>query len=320
LEESGIPLSYRDTVLSDTVTAQYSWRRDTIVKGIHVLLAFAMLNIVFYDFSFFINDRLDWQILLFLNPDSPIPLIDDFMVLVTDFSMPIFGAALLFWETAYLLSKHPSITKRGAETFLKILGIILFPPVCTLSFWGGYVHRFIFFPLAILVVITFWSLGNTLSRCDEKTLHHFSLLFWIIILSALSTQLSVEIIKDMVARPRPLSGFYPGYDHGLRIIADEVVRSGYSYPSSHSAMFFAILTPVIFFVSNKRIRLSLFSWGLLHALSRVYLAAHFPYGSLMGAALGFFTGTLMARIFKPAENGKLPRAWSTILGDSSESH
>jgi membrane-associated phospholipid phosphatase len=45
------------------------------------------------------------------------------------------------------------------------------------------------------------------------------------------------------------------------------------------------------------VKIALLAWALIHAYSRVYLAAHFPYCSLIGAALGFLMATLITKVF-----------------------
>ena len=271
-------------------------------KGICLIIGFVVITFIVYAFSFLINNEIDWQFLLFINPDSPKPVIDELMILVTDFSMFVFGVVFFFWEIAYQVSKHDQKAKESAGKTLKLTGIIIAVFVGSAYLWAGYTHSFIFFPLALIVFCAFWFIGTTMTRYSDKKLQQINRLFWITLVAALLTELAAElIIKSFVARPRPLWEGYAGYNEGIREVADEIVRTGYSYVAGHSSVFFAMITPMIWFVSNKQVKLYLFLWASVHAFTRVYLAAHFPYCALMGAVLGFSMATLVTKIFKVLE-------------------
>ncbi len=268
-------------------------------KWFYLIIGFVAITSVVYVFSFLINDEIDWQILLFLNPDYPIPVIDELMVLITDFSIFIFGSAFFFWKIAYQASKRDQKAKEKAEKILKLIGIIIAVIAGSAYFWADYTLSIIFFPLAIIIFCAFWFIGTTMTRYNEGKLRQINRLFWITLLATLLTELAGEgIIKYLVARPRPLWEGYASYNEGIRIFTDETVRLGYSYVAGHSSVFFALITPMMWFVSNKQIKFYLFLWASAHAFSRVYLAAHFPYCSLMGAILGFLMATLVVKIFE----------------------
>ena len=267
-----------------------------VLQSVHLLYGFIALTMIFYLFSFLINNHLDWRILLYLNPDSPVPVIDDLMIFVTDFSMPLFGLVFIFWEIGCQISKHTQISRKTLAQGMKIIGTALSILIGSAHFWAGYEHSYVFFPLAIIQFSAFWFMGNRIGQMDDASIDRFNRLFWLTGLAVLMTQISVEVLKEAVARPRPLSGDYALYDRGIRMVADEIVQSGYSYVAGHSATLFAMVMPLFFFTSKKCLRAGLILWALVHAFSRVYLAAHFPYCSLMGAALGFSMGTLVFKI------------------------
>jgi membrane-associated phospholipid phosphatase len=79
---------------------------------------------------------------------------------------------------------------------------------------------------------------------------------------------------------------------------DEIVRGGYSYYSGHSSGLFAAVTPMIWAVKNPKLKLFFFGWATLHAFSRIYLAAHYPFCVLIGSIAGFIWGTLVVICFK----------------------
>lgn len=270
---------------------------SVFLRLFYLLNGVIALNMIFYTFSSLINDELDWRILLYLNPDSPIVIIDDLMILVTDFSMAFFGLVFLFWEAGCQISKHTKIGNKNIVAGMKIIGVALSILIGSAHFWAGYEHSYIFFPLSLIGLFVFWVMGNRIVQIDDAVIDQFNRLFWLTALTVLLTQLSVEVIKESVARLRPLSGGYALYAQGIRIVADEGVQGGHSYVAGHSAAFFAMTTPLICFISEKWLKASLILWALVHAFSRVYLAAHFPYCSLMGAALGFSMGTLVFKIF-----------------------
>jgi membrane-associated phospholipid phosphatase len=263
---------------------------------------FVGLTFVVYAFSFLINDEMDWRILLSLNPDSYIPVIEELMIFVSDFSIVLFGLIFLSWEVAYQASKNSQKSRLMADKALKVIGLVFACVTASGFFWGGYEHSIIFLPLALVIFAGFRFIGNTLVRYDENKLKKINSLFWITLLSALLVEISVEcLIKDAVGRPRPLSDAYAVCHWGIRRVADEVVKNGNSYVAGHSAILFGMITPMIFSVSKDKIKICLLMWALLHSFSRVYVAAHFPFCSLMGSVLGFFMGVLIINVFGASE-------------------
>ena len=270
------------------------------IQWLYLILGFIAITSIFYACSFLTNSEIEWQILLFLNPLSSVPGLDGLMILITDFSIFGFGIAFFSWEIAYQASKRSSEAKKTAEQVLKIIG--MFFSVITISAysWAGYTHSAIFIPLGLLIFSAYWFIGNTMTQYSEKKLQGIDRLFWITLSATVLTELAAEcFIKDWVGRPRPLSHIYGAYHEGLRIVADEVVQGGHSYVSGHSSAFFAMITPMMYFVDKKQIKMGLMIWASVHAFSRIYLAAHFPYDSMMGGILGFSMATLVRKTHKP---------------------
>jgi undecaprenyl-diphosphatase len=79
----------------------------------------------------------------------------------------------------------------------------------------------------------------------------------------------------------------------LRIIRDEYVRGGHSYPSGHAVAICALLTPLFWITRERTVRAALFALAALIVYSRVYVAAHFPSDAIAGAAIGVALGTLV---------------------------
>jgi membrane-associated phospholipid phosphatase len=290
-------LSYPKTGFSfyETVSKKIQW--------IYLILGFVAITSVVYALSFLINDKIDWKILLFLNPDSTMPATDALMILITDFSIAGFGTVFVFWEIGYRISKHAQEGGKKAERFLKIVGLIFALVAGSAYFWAGYAHAGVFFPFALFLYMAFRFIASTLTHYNREELDRINRLFWMTLMATMLTELAAEgIIKDLVARARPLSHIYAFCNGGIRKVADEIVTGGYSYVPGHSSVFFAMTTPLMFFVSKRAVKGALFSWAALHAFTRVYLGAHFFYDSLVGAGLGFSMATLVTRTFGVQEN------------------
>jgi len=275
-------------------------------KWFYLSIGFILITSIVYSFSFLINDRIDWNILLFLNPDSYVPVIDEFMILITDFSMFGFGLVFVVWEICYQVTKGTQRSKESVNNILNILGIISAAITVSAYFWAGYAYSIIFFPLALFFWAAFRFIGNTIANYSAEKLAQINRLFWITLLATVLTELATDqFIKELVARPRPLSETYAAFNAGLRRVPDEIVLGGYSYVSSHASVFFAMSTPLMWFVSKKYVKAALFIWASIHAFTRIYLAAHFPYCTLMGAVLGFSMATLVIKIFGESSQYKV---------------
>jgi undecaprenyl-diphosphatase len=97
------------------------------------------------------------------------------------------------------------------------------------------------------------------------------------------SQLVIEVLKDIIKRPRP-------------VVLDIVYQShytGYSFPSGHAAMA-TILCGLMLYLVNERLtfvqRRALLSTMVLYCLlvgwSRIYVGAHYPSDVLGGYLLG----------------------------------
>ncbi|MBF0169852.1 MAG: phosphatase PAP2 family protein [Nitrospinae bacterium] len=117
---------------------------------------------------------------------------------------------------------------------------------------------------------------------------------------------TVNLIKEVVARDRPLEAFKQGIDAGTVTIHTpyhELVAR--SFPSGHTQ---AAFTAALFFVLYYRHR----GWGALLlttaslvGFSRIYVGAHYPADVAAGALLGAAGAWLVWRLdreapFKPA--------------------
>ncbi len=103
----------------------------------------------------------------------------------------------------------------------------------------------------------------------------------ILILIALTDQLSHNIIKEFVQRLRPCN-----------VLEDVITPLGcqgtYSFPSNHAVNNFA--AAVFFYLLFPRLKWALFITAALVAISRVYLGLHYPSDILAGAITGTVFG------------------------------
>jgi len=148
--------------------------------------------------------------------------------------------------------------------------------------------------LVVTILLAFGGAAWMFRRLDNGGMRRFAYLFWLILISGCLTDfLATDPIKAAIARPRPLNDANKPWNEHVRIVPDEVLRGRNSFPSGHTAGTFALLTPVFWYVSDRRFRAGLMSWASLQGVARVYTAAHFPFCVLMGGLLGFTVGTLV---------------------------
>lgn len=112
---------------------------------------------------------------------------------------------------------------------------------------------------------------------------------WMLLFSvALAYIIGDQVIKYLVARPRPFAEF--GVSNLLIPTPD-----GYSFPSGHASSSFAALA--VIYATNKKMRIPAAVYALLIAFSRVYLFVHFPSDVLAGVILGTLCAYLIMMVF-----------------------
>ncbi len=135
---------------------------------------------------------------------------------------------------------------------------------------------------------------------------------WIILAMALTIliadQVSSGILKPWVARLRPSRE--PSLE-GLVHIVRGYTGGKFGFVSSHAAnsIGIALFTSLIF--RNKFFTLSIFSWAILNAYSRIYLGVHYPLDIICGAIIGILAALtsfyLLKRLFPNSLNTNLDR-------------
>jgi len=243
--------------------------------------------------SFEFHDGIDRTLLLAVNGSSRIPGLDAFMILVTDFSVPYVATVLSLWGLGAEALERGWVSARTLEISLRVLGCVI---AVVLAAWliPTYTHRAAPLIASLLVIAGLWWAGGTYSRLPGETQARLRRAFWLAVVSIVLVEISMHFLGPLVVqRPRPLAKPNAAWNAALHIVEDEYVRHGTSYVSGHAAALFAMLTPFIWVVRRPSLKVILFSWAALHALSRVYVAAHYPYCAVMGSFLGFAIATLV---------------------------
>ena len=113
------------------------------------------------------------------------------------------------------------------------------------------------------------------------------------LISVAFADLACSWLKVVAARPRPCQSL-----EGVRLIIS--CPRSLSFPSSHGATSFALITP--FFILARRFIQTgwlayLFVLASLIALSRPYLGVHYPSDVVAGAAFGALLAGAMCRVY-----------------------
>ena len=243
----------------------------------------------------------DKVLLLACNPNTYVPVLDELMRALSDYTLFLIIAPLVSWTIAFWLylvflrHKNTIVTGLIVETILIVLFLL-----------KGFFNNSHYFGVnIILFVSTALVLGTTtflFYRMDINAMIRFSHVIWIIVLSVfLSDIIAMNWLKSEVARPRPLNNINSPWNKQLRVIPDENLRGKNSYPSGHTTGTVALLTPLFWYASNKKVKTGLLTWAFLVAFSRVYTVAHFPTCCLMGAFLSFSIGTMAYFLFPPPQ-------------------
>ncbi len=117
-------------------------------------------------------------------------------------------------------------------------------------------------------------------------------LIQIFIAPVFSRFIVTEIFRWLWYRPRPF------VENSINLLLNHSDVS--SFPSGHSAFYFAISIVVYFY--NKKIGFLFFLASFLICLSRVFCGIHWPTDILGGILIGIFSGWLIIRFFERWKN------------------
>jgi len=240
------------------------------------------------------TDSADKAILAACNPDTYAPGLDQFFRAVSDYSNFLILLPFLSWTLAtaiYTLLPKLKVFVVGllaAET-------VTFTVLAAMGkIWPNKTYVGVNVLLVLAILAAFGLMTYLFHRLDRSAIRRLTGVFGLMLFSGLLTDFgATSRIKEAVARPRPLNDAHKPWNEHVRVIPDEVLRGRNSYPSGHTSGTFSLLTPLFWYVRDRRGRAGLLGWATLQGMSRVYTAAHFPFCCLMGGLLGFGVGTLV---------------------------
>ncbi len=119
-------------------------------------------------------------------------------------------------------------------------------------------------------------------------------LAFIILLGYISSGIFSQIIKNLIDSPRPKVYFE---EHHLQYYIDtfDTCRVGFrSFPSGHTASFFALATVFSNYWKKTQICIIAIIMSILVGYSRIYLGHHFLIDVLFGAIIGIVFGSFSA--------------------------
>jgi undecaprenyl-diphosphatase len=131
-------------------------------------------------------------------------------------------------------------------------------------------------------------------------LKKYQKLAFIILLSYISSGLFSQLLKACVSSPRPFTYFeLHHYKYYVETFANS--RVGFkSFPSGHTASFFALATVMGNHFKNKYVCSKLLIMSALVGYSRIYLGHHFlidvTFGAIIGLAFGFWSTVWISQL------------------------
>jgi membrane-associated phospholipid phosphatase len=241
-----------------------------------------------------LTDGTDKAILAAINPDAYTPGLDQFIRALTDYTNFLILAPFLSWMIAYGLYRLLPKFKAVFTGLLAIETVVLAVLAALGKIWPNTVYVGANVLLVLWILMFFGLAAYLFHRMNKDAMRRFALMFWLVLLSGILTDFfATNPIKNAVARPRPLNDANKPWNEGVRVIPDEALHGNNSYPSGHTSGTFSLLTPLFWYVRDRRLRAGLLTWAGLQGFARVYTAAHFPFCVLMGGILGFTVGTLV---------------------------
>jgi membrane-associated phospholipid phosphatase len=271
----------------------------SVKKNFIVMIASAIgVYAVVFMLSLLINEDIDKNILAFLNPDAYIPVIDELMVGITDLSLVSFCVVFALWFLGYFCLINIPNSAQPIQRFFKIISISMGIVSTSVYFWGIYEYKIIFLVWGPVMFLTLWFAGKSLTTMNKDQLQKATYAFLLMLISIIFSNAIGEVItKIIIARDRPLSDSFAPWNEILRTMSDAITMDGHSYVSGHASSLFALMTPLMWITPKRHNKIVLFVWASIHAFTRIYVGAHWPYDVLIGAAMGFVFGTIVVKIF-----------------------
>jgi undecaprenyl-diphosphatase len=270
---------------------------------------FTLITLLAWAGSFATPDALDRQLLLALNPDTPVPVLDAVMIASTDYAIPYVVVLLLCCELATEARLRDWIAPERLLPGFGLVGIVL-AVLVWMRFGLIFVHRSVPIAMTPVIVVSFLWVGSRLRRFDEAALLRVRQAFVLTLVSIALAEMTLRFVPALGhARARPFNVANAAWNGALRIIPDEHVRGAHSYPSGHAVAICALLTPLFWVARERAVRAALFALAALVVYSRVYVAAHFPFDAIAGAAIGVASGTLVTLTLGRQSLNSAPRSF-----------
>lgn len=242
----------------------------------------------------FIDDPLDRAILLACNPDNYVPVLDEFMLFLTDYGIDLVAIIFPIWAVGYYVCRKKAERRPKVQRAFRGLAVMFGLIYGSGIWWMHYTYWTICIPLGVAFFVGLWMAGASFVRLSDAALDEGIRVFWLTLLTVfLMNALAEHFLKDTVCRPRPFNIANADWNWAIRPIPNGVVRGNYSYVSGHASALFALLTPLFWALRNRWLQGAIIVVCALHGFTRIYVAAHYPYCVLMGSLLGFAIGTLV---------------------------
>lgn len=145
-----------------------------------------------------------------------------------------------------------------------------------------FITNYLAYGVVVLVFLYFFIQEVRVKKTVPAVLHHMSTFFYMSV-SFLCTWLVVEVIKMVVAHPRPFQVIYT-----LTVLSP--FGSLDSFPSAHTALTSALAMSV--FLLYRRFGILLLFFAFVVGISRIYVGVHFPVDVFFGFLLGIAISTL----------------------------
>lgn len=120
-------------------------------------------------------------------------------------------------------------------------------------------------------------------------------------LSVFTTNLLNQVVKYIVARPRPIHE-----EHFTDIIhAIEKFDASYSFFSAHSSSSFALAVFALLVVRKTYFTVAVLCWAFIVGYSRIYVGKHYPLDVLVGIVFGTIMAIFWWKVYSNWKKNKI---------------
>ena len=145
--------------------------------------------------------------------------------------------------------------------------------------------------------LIFHFIGKSYIVYSEEKLKELNRFFWVFMIGYGIAMGINGIVRHIVLRPRPIMDEWGSLNDDLYLLPNQIWEGHESFFSGHSTTGMALLLPFYFRSDKKIIKYGSLTLGIIHAYTRIYVAAHFPWDCLWGAILGALISYMMYLTF-----------------------